>query len=80
MTLAQLTELFRLMTIINIGILLLSIILILALQKLIGRWHGNLFNLRQDQIAAITYGYLGGYKLLIIVFNLVPYLALVLMQ
>ena len=80
MTLVQLTELFRLMTLINVGILIVTVILCLLLKNLIYRLHGALFNLTEPQIAAVLYNFLGQFKLLVVIFNLVPYIALVLMQ
>ena len=76
MTLDQLVELFKWMTLINIGIMILSAILIGLLKDLIFKMHGTFFGIAKEHLATIMYGYLGVYKLLIIVFNLVPYIAM----
>ena len=76
MTSDQITELFKWMTLINIGILIFSTIMIALLKGSIAKFHGKLFGIGPDAIASITYGYLGLLKALILVFNLVPYLAL----
>ena len=76
MTLDQIKELFKWMTLINIGILIFSTIMIVLLKSFIAEFHGKLFGIGPDAIASITYGYLGLLKALILVFNLVPYLAL----
>lgn len=76
MTLIQLIELFKWMTLINIGIMILSAILIGVFKEVIFKIHGTFFGIPKDNLTTVTYGYLGAYKLLIIVFNLVPYIAL----
>lgn len=76
MTLDQLTELFKWMTIINVSLLILSSILGIVLKDLVGRMHGKLFGVQEDQVALVGYGYLGMYRVLVLVFNIVPYLSL----
>ena len=76
MTLEQLTTLFKWMMIINIGILTISSILIMVLKNVICRMHGKLFGLKEDQVAMAAYGYLGLFKVLVILFSIVPYIAL----
>ena len=80
MTIEQLTELFKWMSLINIGLLILTTLLIIPLRKLLYAVHGKLFDLSKEQMSPIIYSYLGAYKLLIIVFNIVPYIALLLLQ
>ena len=80
MTLEQLTEFFKIMTLINIGIFLVSAVLTMALKNLVGNMHGKLFGLKGDSVAAINYGFLGMYKIFILVFNIVPYIALLMLK
>jgi hypothetical protein len=80
MNIDQITILFGWMTLINVGIMILSAILIVSLKPFIGKFHGRLFGLSEETLNPILYGYLGIYKVLIIVFNLVPYLALQLIK
>ena len=80
MTLDHLTELFKWMTIINVGLLVLSVALLVILKDVMKNMHSKMFDIKEEQIPVIAYCYLGMYKLLIIVFNLVPYIALSLMQ
>lgn len=79
MTVAQLTTFFGWMTVINIGIFALSCVLVLALRKLQVTLHTKMFMVSEEVICNDTYAFLGGWKLLIIVFNLVPYLTLVML-
>lgn len=80
MSLEQLTEFFQWMTIINVGFLVLSTVLYIALKKVMGQKHGKLFGIPEEKVAEVTYGYFGIYRVLVIVFNLVPYLALLLIN
>ena len=80
MNLDQLTELFKWMTIINVGLLLLSTGLIMLLNSFICKIHAKLFGIDEDKIAIVVYGYLGMYKIMVIVLNIVPYIALLLIQ
>ncbi|MGK0297404.1 MAG: hypothetical protein ACI9XC_001007 [Gammaproteobacteria bacterium] len=78
MNVDQLTELFKWMAIINIGLLLLSTVLIMLLKNYICKIHAKLFGIDEDKIPIVVYGYLGIYKIMIIVLNIVPYIALLL--
>lgn len=80
MTLEQLTSLFKWMTIINIGLLVLSSVFVMVLRNIMCKMHGKLFGIKEDNVAIVAYGYLGMFKVLVIVFNLVPYISLQLMH
>lgn len=80
MKLEQLQSLFMWMTLINIGIMILSVVLINCLRSFIHQFHGKLFKLSKEQLNIILYSYLGIYKIGIILFNLVPYIALQLVK
>ena len=80
MNLEQLTDFFKWMTIINVCLYVLSSILIMMLKGIVCKMHGKLFGIEEDKVAIISYGYLGMYKVLVIVFNIVPYVSLLLMQ
>lgn len=80
MNIDQLTDFFKWMTIINISILLISTLLVYLLKDFIYKFHGKIFNLTAEQLSVVIYGYLGVFKLLVIVFNLVPYLTLLLIS
>jgi len=80
MNLDQLTELFKWMSIINISLLIVSVVLIIILKNVIARYHGRLFGIKEEHIALMAYGYLGIFKVLIIIFVLVPYISLLLIK
>ena len=76
MTLDQLTAFLGWCTLINIGILAFSAILLMIGKDTFSALHGKMFGLDQKDVKVTYYNYLGTYKIAIIVFNLVPYLAL----
>ena len=80
MNLDQLTELFKWMSIINICILVLTSVLIMLLKNIMYKLHGKLFEIKQDNVALVSYQYLGMYKILILVFNITPYISLLLIK
>jgi hypothetical protein len=80
MTLDQITELFKWMTIINIGIFVISAVLSMVLRKIVCKIHGKLFGIEEDKVSIVVYGYFGVYRIAILVFNLIPYLSLLLIK
>jgi hypothetical protein len=62
-------------TVINYAMLLLWAALALLAPGFV-QWHGRLFKLSAEQMTAINYGGILLYKMGILLFNLVPYIAL----
>lgn len=63
-------------SVINIGFLLLATALLIAMKSSIQALHSRLLGVSVSDLPALYFEYLGRYKLLIIVFNLVPYIVL----
>ena len=61
---------------INAGILVLSTLGLLFFRQPCIRLHQYLFKLPEERMVSAMYKFLGIYKVLVIIFNLVPYLAL----
>ena len=80
MTLEQLSEFFKWMTIINVAILVLSSVLVMILKNAMCRMHGKMFGIKEEAVAIIAYSYLGMCKIVVIVFSIVPYVSLQLIQ
>ncbi len=80
MNLEHLTDLFKWMTIINIGLLVLSSVLVIVLKNIMCKMHAKLFGIDDEKVAIVAYGYLGIFKILVIVFNIVPYISLLLIR
>ena len=72
----QWLELFEWMALINVSLLLVTTLLVVVLRGWMTRLHGRLFQLTPAQVMQAVYAWLGHYKLFIIVFNIVPYVAL----
>lgn len=76
MTINSLTALFGWMTIINGGLLLFSTVMLTVFKPVVIRIHRQLSGLEANQLEPAYFHYLAFYKILIIIFNLVPYLVL----
>ncbi|ADE54414.1 DUF6868 family protein [Coraliomargarita akajimensis] len=76
MEIENLRQFFGWCTVINLGILVLSSIGMIALREWITAIHARLFGIEASCLAEQYFRYLANYKILVLVFNLVPYLAL----
>jgi len=63
-------------TIVNFGILALSSVMLMCIRKPIQAIHTKMTNLPTEQLDQVYFQYLAQFKLLWIVFNLTPYLAI----
>lgn len=76
MHLDQLTSFLGWCTLLNIAIFTLATVVIVVFRTFVVGIHSALFGLKHDDLPAMYFQYLGNYKLMILVFNLIPYLAL----
>lgn len=76
MSIDQLQNFFAFCTVINIGIFAFSAIMLLLFKNRISEIHAKMFGINKDNLTIQYFKYLSHYKIAIIVFNLVPYLAL----
>ena len=76
MTIGVLEKFFVWMTVINFGILLFCPLLLPLCRGSIYKLHGAWFKIPEEKIDIALYKMLGTYKIIVIVFNLVPYIAL----
>ena len=67
-------------SVINIGLLTFTAIFVVLLRGPISRIHAKMFNLDEAELSPAYFQYLAQYKFIIIVFNIVPYLALRIMN
>ena len=63
-------------TLLNIGVLLFSSLTLVIAGPPIKRIHAQMFGLSEDDLSRAYFQYLAQYKIAILVFNLIPYLAL----
>ncbi len=75
MNLDQLTEFFKWMTIINVILFLVNTVLIILLRKVLCRLYGKLFGLSEDHASIIMFAWLGLFRIIILAFNIVPFVA-----
>lgn len=61
---------------INLGMLCLAALALLLLRGPISRLHAAMYGVSEHDLSRVYFQYLAHYKLAIIVFNLVPYVAL----
>ena len=63
-------------SLINIGLLLFTTIILKVALEPISNIHSNIFGVPKSELPLTYFWYLAYYKIVILVFNLVPYIAL----
>lgn len=76
MTQSVLTQFFGWTTVLNFGFLILMSLALLSMRGFAARIHGKLFGLESADLSRAYFQYLAQYKIAIVVFSLVPYIAL----
>lgn len=76
MDLQTLTSFFMWCTLLNGGLLLLSTVACIALPDFMHRMHRRLFPISRESFTIILYCFLGLMKMLFLIFNVVPFIAL----
>ncbi|MEX0319942.1 MAG: DUF6868 family protein [Ruegeria sp.] len=76
MTHETLTAVFGWMTVLNLGLLIFSTLMVLVLQDWAVRIHGRMFQMEPADVRKAYFKYLANYKVLTLVFCLMPWLAL----
>ncbi len=71
-----LTAIFGWCAVINIALLLFSSLWVTVFREFTKRLHSTLMQVDASELNAYYFQYLGNYKLLILVFNIAPYIAL----
>ncbi len=66
-------------SVINIGMLIISTVMLTIMRSWILKIHAKMTGVSEAELPRIYIEYLGNYKILIIIFNVVPYLSLRLM-
>ncbi|HKY56713.1 MAG TPA: hypothetical protein VJL80_01585 [Aeromicrobium sp.] len=73
------TEFFGWCTVLNLGIYLISVVALFAMRSVVVSQGLRWFGVSEEAVLQTTYQWIGTYKLAIILFALVPWLALKLM-
>jgi hypothetical protein len=79
MSLETLTVFFGWLCAINFGLLLVTTVMLFLLQDFAAEVHGKMFKMDKEDLKKAYFQYLAQFKIVVIVFNLAPYLALTLM-
>lgn len=79
MSLEQLTEFFKWATIIGLSFYVFTALMIILAKDFIVRMHSKMFHLEKQTLILVLYSFLGGFKILLLLFILVPYLALLML-
>lgn len=76
MDIPSLRAFFKWCSIVNIGLFAVSALMIWLASDLIYAIHGQMYGLSRESLDVVFFAFLGLYKIFILVFNLVPYVAL----
>lgn len=79
-SLQTVTAFFGWTTVINFVLLAVSTIALISMRGFISRVHAKMFGLNPEDVSRDYVRYLAQYKIAIIVFSMVPYIALTLMS
>ena len=80
MSLDQLQQLLMWCSIINMGLLVFSLAMITSMHGFICRLHGKIFRVSEESVGNALYWFFGIWKICIFLFNVVPWLALYLVD
>ena len=76
MSMTELANFLGWCTLLNFGMLIFAAIMLVVAHKPVAKIHGRMFDIESSELSKAYFNFLSNYKILIIVFNLVPYLAL----
>ena len=76
MTLGQLTDFLGWWTLINLVLYIITVLSIVCFKDKIAALQGKAFGIEPEALKARYFDYIARYKILILAFNLAPYLAL----
>lgn len=77
MNLQMMTEFFMWSTVINGGLLVFWTFFILLIPDVVYRLQSKLITVSRETFDIVIYGFLGVFKIFFIVFNVTPYIALI---
>lgn len=80
MSYQAITKFFMWNTIINVGILILWSLVFFTASDVIYEIHGKFFSLSRENFNSIIYGLIGLFKILVFVFNVIPFFALLILK
>ena len=75
MTIFQIREVLGWCSVINVGIMIVMFLILWLGRSCVYRMHSRMFPITEPQFNAMIYAFLGIYKLLVYMFNIIPYVA-----
>lgn len=75
-----LAEFFGWCTVINFGIYLLTVVSLTLFRSMVLRMNARMFSISEEDVARVSFQYVGAYKLAITLLCFVPYVALKIMS
>jgi len=78
MDIETMTRFFMWCSILNMGLLLISFLLVAFAGNFIYRMHTKWFPMSRETFNTVIYSFIGLYKILVFAFNIVPWIALAL--
>lgn len=76
MTLDVLTAFFGWLTILNIGVLIFTTVVVLGFRESVAALHAGMFGLDPEWVKQSYYTYLAAYKIMALITSVLPYIAL----
>ncbi len=76
MSIQILTKFFMWCTILNAGFMLLSFVMVTFMGDIAYRIHSKWFPMPRETFNVVIYSFIGLYKILVFVFNIIPWIAL----
>jgi hypothetical protein len=76
MDVQMLTRFFMWCTILNMGLLVLSFLILAFAGDFVYKIHGKWFPMPRETFNVVLYSFLGMYKIIVFVFNVIPWAAL----
>ena len=80
MSIEMLTEFFMWCTILNMGLLVLSFLILAFAGDFVYRIHSKWFPMPRETFNVVLYSFIGIYKIIVFVFNIVPWAVLAIIR
>ena len=76
MDIQMLTRFFMWCTVLNMGLLILSFLILAFARDFVYKVHGKWFPMSQERFNMVLYLFIGIYKIMVFVFNVIPWVVL----
>jgi len=80
MDIAMLTKFFMWCTILNLGLLMFLFLIVAFTGDFVYKMHSKWFPMPRETFNVVLYSFLGGYKIIVFAFNVMPWAVLVIIR